>query len=78
MVDKYRKPNSLTWGLVLLAVAFWGLALLMLSVHFMAAAAALFLLGLSMIWPGPFYGRRGADRFHCWFHDLWDLFRFWR
>jgi len=73
--------NRLRWGLpmmfVLLGIALWALAFFSLSLDLNASAAALFLIGLAMMWPRIFHGRSGNSRFIGWYESLKIAFRLW-
>ncbi|UZJ58533.1 hypothetical protein OKW98_18295 [Pseudomonas sp. KU26590] len=62
---------------VLLGIALWAMAVLLLSFDLDASAAALFLFGLATIWPSIFYGRAGTSRFVGWYESLKIMLRGW-
>lgn len=62
---------------VLLGIALWAMALCLLSIELDAPAAALFLIGLAMVWPSIFYGRAGSSRFGSWYESLKIVLRGW-
>lgn len=63
---------------VLLGLALWAIALILMTIRLEAPAAALFLLGLAMMWPAIFYGKRGTSRFSDWYQSLKVILSFWR
>jgi hypothetical protein len=48
-----------------------------LSLDLNASAAALFLIGMAMMWPRMFHGRSGNSRFIGWYESLKIALRLW-
>lgn len=67
MSDRYPGKNEARWPFVLIAAAFWMLAIVMLGIHAWLGAMVFFSLGISMVWPNLFYGREATERFKRWF-----------
>jgi putative Mn2+ efflux pump MntP len=70
MRDRYPDQNEARWPFVLIATAFWLLAIFMASIHAWLAAMIFFSIGISMIWPNLFYGREATEQLKRWVEFL--------
>lgn len=70
MRDRYPGKNEQRWPFVLIAIAFWILALFMVHIRVWLVAMVFFSFGVSMIWPNLFYGKEATDRFKRWLEFL--------